>query len=130
MFPNLLKSKLCHCSTRRLVRRTLLVGGFNSLIGPILFISIDALIDNLWISYFLSELIVSSFKPIIYSKYVFQGFSSNRSYIASFLVIVWGFIAIAIASSLTHDPSYRRIFAVGIALFGNLVIVLARSLLK
>jgi len=112
------------------VARTLLVGGFNSLIGPLLFITIDTLIDNLWISYILSEFIMSSAKPIIYSKYVFQGFSSKKSYAAAFMVIIWGFIAIAIATSLTNDPSYRRILAVGLAIIGNLLIVIGRSLLK
>ena len=104
--------------------RLILVGGFHTLIDPIIFFMIDVFNYQVLTSYIYTQFIMFFIKIFTYKKFVFRSYKGNSSAIVVVLNIFWGLIVNAFINELTILQNSKRILSVSITLSGCLFIAL------
>ncbi len=104
--------------------RLILVGGFHTLIDPIIFFIIDVFNYQVLTSYIYTQFIMFFIKLFTYKKFVFRSYKGNSSAIVVVLNIFWGLIVNAFINDLTILQNSKRILSVSITILGCLFIAL------
>lgn len=104
--------------------RLILVGGFHTLIDPIIFFIIDVFNYQVLTSYIYTQFIMFFIKLYTYKKFVFRFYKGNSSAIVVVLNIFWGLIVNSFINELTILQNSKRILSVSITLSGCLFIAL------
>lgn len=104
--------------------RLILVGGFHTLIDPIIFVIIDIFNSQVLKSYIYTQFIMFFIKIFTYKKFVFRSYKGNSSAIVVVLNIFWGLIVNSLINDLNILQNSKRTLSVLITISGCLFIAL------
>ena len=114
-------------SDKFIALRLILVGGFHTLIDPIIFFLIDIFNYQVLTSYIYTQFIMFFIKIFTYKNFVFRTYKGNSSVIVVILNILWGLIVNSIINNLNILQNTKRLLSVSITLSGCLFIALMYS---